>query len=425
VVLAAGTAVTATPPTPPVRNTDPQRPANRTDDRRPIYYPRLAHEEPDAQTASASDRLLREFVDLHTAMRYEQAAAVAERLLELAPNLPQAHYNRACAMGRLYNRDEALASLSRAIDCGWRDLVHLSVDPDLESIRHTARYAELARRLQSLIAWEKRVLGPAMQPGRADELHREAPEVLQRLGAPAATVAVIGGGRVSWTTSHAPGIERRPTVPGPDEAIEVSSVVRLLALVALLQQAPQDGGFMDDADRPRGPVVRRAGHNPLGPPADRPQPSAYEAPELIAAVETATGRSFDAYCRSRILEPLGMTHTRFAGSAGGSEPAVYSTAGDLGRLLAALCTPAPPGDDPLLNEASFARLVVSGARLGLETTADLESAGAGLQLVHRSGDCVALLRWYPRQGRGLVVLTGSDEGTGAARRIAGLLLPSS
>jgi hypothetical protein len=423
---AATTAVLGTPPTPPVRNTNPQRAVNRTDEDRPIYYPRLAHEEPDEQTASETDRLLREFFDLHTAMRYEQAAAVADRLIEIAPSLPQAHYNRACVMGRLQRENEALDSLARAIDCGWRDYVHFSVDPDLASVRHTARYAELARRLQSLIAWDKRVLGAPTQPGRADELHRAAPEVLQRLGAPAATVAVIGGGRVSWTTSAAADADRRSTVPGPDEAIEVSSLVRLFALVALLQQPPQDGGIMDGPGHSRGPVLRQAGHNPSGsgaPSAGRSPPSAYEETDLVTAVETATGRSFDAYCRTRILDPLGMNRTRFADSSGGSGPAVYSTAEDLGRLLTALCDAAPEAGAPLLDEGSFKQLVASGAQFGLETTTDLDSAAAGLQLVHRSGNCVALLRWFPHQGRGLVILTGSQEGTGAARRIAGLLLP--
>ncbi|NIQ55134.1 MAG: hypothetical protein GWN71_17660, partial [Gammaproteobacteria bacterium] len=47
---------------------------------------------------------------------------------------------------------------------------------------------------------------------------------------------------------------------------------------------------------------------------------------------------------------------------------------------------------------------------------------AVLELIHRSADGAALLRWHPRRGQGLVVVTRGGDGIPAARRIAGLVL---
>ena len=127
-------------------------------------------------------------------------------------------------------------------------------------------------------------------------------------------------------------------------------------------------------------------------------------------------------CRTHILGPLRMSSTRIAEPSGASGPVVYSTAGDLGRLLSALCTPAPGGASPLLNEASIDRLLAVGERFGLEKRIDRGTATAGLELTHSSRDSTALLRWYPQDGRGVVVVTRGGDGIPAARRIAGLVL---
>ena len=394
----------------PVRNTAPQQASGFVQENRPIHYPRLAHVGGAANGAAAEDRLLRELLDLHTAMSYQEAAEVADRLVQMMPRRPQVHYNRACVMGRLRRGDEALASLEQAVNCGWRDLVHLSVDPDLDSVRDTARYAALTQRLRQLMAGE--TAAPAARREHDDEVRRETPAILQDLGVPAATIAVVDADRVAWMTSITTD-GAGPQTPGPDEPIEVSSVVRLLALVAVLKQEPRDAATY--ADRGRGPVLRQTSHGLGGRPAEN------EA-GLIEAAEIATRLPFASYCRTHILGPLRMSSTRIAAPPGAAGPVVYSTAGDLGRLLAALCTPATGGESPLLDEASIDRLAAVGERYGLQKTIDRGTATAGLELTHSSRDSTALLRWYPQDGRGVVVVTRGGDGIPAARRIAGLVL---
>ena len=408
----------------PVRNTAPQQASGRVEENRPIHYPRLAHVGAGAQSprgpegrrqivdtdARAADRLLRELLDLHTAMSYQEAAEVADRLVQMMPNQPQVHYNRACVLGRLRRGDEAMAALEQAVNCGWRDLVHLSVDPDLDSLRDTAHYAELTQRLRLLIAGE--TAAPPARQRLADEVGRETPAILQDLGVPAATIAVVDADRVAWMTSITT-VGAGPQTPGPDEPIEVSSVVRLFALVALLKQEPRDADVI--ADRGRGPVLRQTSHGSA-------ELHGQDNAGLIKAAENATRLPFASYCRTHILGPLRMKSTRIADPPGAAGPVVYSTAGDLGRLLAALCTPAPGGASPLLDEASIDRLLAVGERFGLQRTIDRGTATAGLELTHHSRDSAALLRWYPQDGRGVVVVTRGGDGIPAARRIAGLVL---
>ncbi len=295
--------------------------------------------------------------------------------------------------------------------------MHLSVDPDLDSIRGTARYAGLTRRLRRIIAVEAQAppaAGSLVPQEPVDDVHREAAAILQRAAVPAATIALIDGGRMSWTASITTnGAE--PSGSGWDEPIEVSSVARLFALVAVLEPSPREAGVHAGPGLGRGAVLRRAGHQQEDPRA------AGEA-RLIDAAETATRLPFALYCRTRILGPLGMSRTSLVGPTGASGPVVYSTAGDLGRLLAALCPPTAPGAPRLLADASIDRLVAAGERFGLAAHVEPGAGTAVLELIHRSADGAALLRWHPRRGQGLVVVTRGGDGIPAARRIAGLVL---
>jgi len=151
----------------------------------------------DMRARDPADRLLREFFELHTAMAYEQAAVVAAQLIEASSDAPQAHYNHACVMGRLRRTNEALSSLERAVEHGWRDLVHLSIDPDLESLRATARYRALVRRLKDLILAENPTL-PEPWPARITDLRSEVPALLARADVPTATVVIVENGSVVW-----------------------------------------------------------------------------------------------------------------------------------------------------------------------------------------------------------------------------------
>jgi len=210
--LIASTVVAKPRPGPwaPIRHPDRQQTVAPVQVQHPIHYPRSARSARTAQSAwtaaagsnqQPADRLLREFFELHTAMAYESAVRVAEQLIELDPDLPQARYNHACVMGRLHRPDQALTSLERAVELGWRDLVHLSIDPDLNGIRETARYASVVARLKTLVA-EGGLQGDAtVWPARIADLYREVPRLLAERSLVAATVTIVDGSRTVWTAT--------------------------------------------------------------------------------------------------------------------------------------------------------------------------------------------------------------------------------
>ena len=186
-----------------VRHPDRQQTVAPVHSQNPIHYPRSARTAAVHSGQRPADRLLREFFELHTAMAYEDAVRVAEQLIELSPDLPQARYNHACVMGRLYRADEALSSLERAVELGWRDLVHLSIDPDLNCIRGTTRYASVVARLKALVAEDALPGDATVWPARIADLHREVPRLLAEGSLGAATVAIVDGGRRVWTATIA------------------------------------------------------------------------------------------------------------------------------------------------------------------------------------------------------------------------------
>ena len=138
-----------------VRNTSPQRTLSPVREQWPIYYPRIAHRDAArAPKATETDRLQRAFLDLHTGMSYQRAAAVAQTVEDLNPRSAQAHYNTACVMARLFRLEESLAALEQAIECGWRDKAHTELDSDLAPIHRSARFRELVDRMEHLAAFE-------------------------------------------------------------------------------------------------------------------------------------------------------------------------------------------------------------------------------------------------------------------------------
>jgi len=205
--LIASTVVAGPRPGPwsPVRHPDRQQTVAPVHDLHPIHYPRSTRTAAPHSDRRPADRLLRQFFELHTAMAYEDAARVAEQLIELSPNLPQAHYNRACVMGRLHRADDALFSLERAVELGWRDLVHLSIDPDLDCIRETARYASVVARLKATVARDGLGGNATVWPARIADLYREVPPLLAEGSPGEATIAIVDGGRRVWTATIARG----------------------------------------------------------------------------------------------------------------------------------------------------------------------------------------------------------------------------
>ncbi len=138
-----------------VHNTSPQRTLALVREQWPIYYPRIAYRDAaQAPNATETDRLQRAFLDLHTGMSYQRAAAVAQAVEDRNPHSAAAHYNTACVMARLFRLEASLGALEQAVECGWRDRAHTELDSDLAPLRRSARFRELVDRMEHLAALE-------------------------------------------------------------------------------------------------------------------------------------------------------------------------------------------------------------------------------------------------------------------------------
>ncbi len=338
-----------------VRNHTPQQAAYPINDERPIFYPRATGR---ARPGDApADRLLREFMDLHTAMKYERAAAIAEQLVQLRPDHPDTHYNVACVLARLHRIGDSLAALDRAIDAGWRDITHASLDPDLDSIRGQRRFAKLLQKITRLTAIERIEPSPMRAdswPRIADDIARQTPQLLRRYRVPGAVVALVQDGEVVWTAGF--GVQDLDTArPINDRTLfSVPAASALFAAIGALQQREQgrlDFAIVPEPDAPagltvvsyrvasaepaddrrrwrvgrltlvarserRGPTSAIGGWVSRGPArASVPWPAGDDLPHgylaTIAAVEAVSGQPFGAYCRQQIFAPLGLDETWF------------------------------------------------------------------------------------------------------------------
>jgi Flp pilus assembly protein TadD len=70
------------------------------------------------------------------------------RLVKLQPENATAHYNLACSLALSARRSDALRSLRRAIELGYKDYDWMSQDPDLEGLQKSKEFQALLRRLQ-------------------------------------------------------------------------------------------------------------------------------------------------------------------------------------------------------------------------------------------------------------------------------------
>jgi len=81
--------------------------------------------------------------------RLEEGLRVDQRLVALAPDDPNVHYNLACSLALLGRKGEALDALEAAAALGYDDGEHLLGDSDLAALRDEPRFRALARRLAS------------------------------------------------------------------------------------------------------------------------------------------------------------------------------------------------------------------------------------------------------------------------------------
>src|SRR5262249_8576471 len=77
--------------------------------------------------------------------RYAEGLQIDKRLISLRPGDPLAHYNLACSYALLKRPEQALKTLRKAVELGYRDFRYMKEDRDLDSIRQDPRFRQLLR----------------------------------------------------------------------------------------------------------------------------------------------------------------------------------------------------------------------------------------------------------------------------------------
>jgi tetratricopeptide (TPR) repeat protein len=81
--------------------------------------------------------------------RYAEGLQIDKRLIQLRPTDALAHYNLACSYALLKRPDQAIKTLRRAVELGYRDFRYMREDHDLDSIRHDPRFRQLLREYEN------------------------------------------------------------------------------------------------------------------------------------------------------------------------------------------------------------------------------------------------------------------------------------
>jgi tetratricopeptide (TPR) repeat protein len=81
--------------------------------------------------------------------RYVEGMEIDKKLIQLKPGDSLAHYNLACSFALLKQPDQALKTLRRAVELGYRDFRYMKQDRDLESIRRDPRFKQLLREYEN------------------------------------------------------------------------------------------------------------------------------------------------------------------------------------------------------------------------------------------------------------------------------------
>jgi tetratricopeptide (TPR) repeat protein len=75
---------------------------------------------------------------------------VDEQLSQLRPEDPIVQYNLACSYSLTGNFNQAVATLERAIDLGYRDFKWLGQDPDLADLREHPLYKSIRAKIRRI-----------------------------------------------------------------------------------------------------------------------------------------------------------------------------------------------------------------------------------------------------------------------------------
>jgi tetratricopeptide (TPR) repeat protein len=70
------------------------------------------------------------------------------KLVRLLPENATAHYNLACSLALLKRKHDALRSLNRAVELGYKDFDWMAQDPDLEGLKEYPEFVALLDQLK-------------------------------------------------------------------------------------------------------------------------------------------------------------------------------------------------------------------------------------------------------------------------------------
>lgn len=90
---------------------------------------------------------------------YAAGLELDARLAALRPDDPGILYNLACSMALVGNRDEALATLDKAVKSGYTDHRHMAKDRDLASLQGDSRFEEVVARAERMSVKRKKGKG--------------------------------------------------------------------------------------------------------------------------------------------------------------------------------------------------------------------------------------------------------------------------
>ena len=162
----------------------------------------------------------------------------------------------------------------------------------------------------------------------------------------------------------------------------------------------------------------------------------------IAAVESISNQPFAEYCQDNLFTPVEANSTwlglpdadKNAHVASGysrlttpvkqtfaksdSSINVHCTSTDLARLMTQLMFEPPGESTTLLDNVTIMQLTQFARDFGLDASVDHSADALRMQLHKVSNGVGVLMRWYPSQRCGIVILYNSETGNEAAIRIA-------
>ena len=114
-----------------------------------------AEDAPKPPEMSAQDKA-REFVRLNGELKgffdqkkWDEAAAACRKMSEIVPQAAEPYYNLACSLAHLDKKDDALAALAKAAECGFNDVATMEKDADLASLRDDKRFADALAKVKA------------------------------------------------------------------------------------------------------------------------------------------------------------------------------------------------------------------------------------------------------------------------------------